>query len=244
MTLTDINNKITHDITLAKRRAKREMTKKGFVNVSGEIMQYNPMTTSFIKVSDKDTVMFFNWIIGTHWGTMNPGNIIDYLKEQLPNLAASDVNNFTSYVKQSQIVINENKIQELMTNAIADNEVFTNKDIDFKGKLNLQSELIILRNNNIFSDGDFLLFKLTDGEFKRVTADDVYQLLRKNIGTENTKLVLQYVKNHWRSYADSLTNISQLYNLLWEKQLKEDTLSQCKPGFDNVMGVISSYGGK
>ena len=244
MTIKEINNKITHDITLAKRRAKREMTKKGFVIVDDDIMQYNPMTTKFNKVNDEDAIQFFNWIIGTHWGTMSPGNIIDYLTEQLPKLTAIDVNEFVAYVEQSKVIIDEDLIQELMTKAIADNELFTNKDIDFKGKLNLQSELMILRNNNIYSDGDFALFKLTNGALERVTADNVYSLLREHIGTENTKLVLQYVKNHWRSYADSLTNVNKLYNLLKQKQLKEDTLTSCKPGYDNVMGIISNYGGK
>ena len=101
-----------------------------------------------------------------------------------------------------------------MKEAIKDNDLYKNINADFKGKLNLQSELMVLRNNDIYSDGKFALFKLTDGAFERVTAKDVYHLLRNNIGTENTKLVLQYVKNHWWSYIDNLTNVKKLYNLL------------------------------
>ena len=32
MSVTEINKKIIHDIELSKKRAKREMTKNGFVN--------------------------------------------------------------------------------------------------------------------------------------------------------------------------------------------------------------------
>ena len=244
MTIKEINDKINHDITLAKRRAKREMTKKGFVNVDGMIHQYNPMTINFHPVKEADVVQYFNWIIGTSWGTLSPGNIIDYLKEQLPKITEIDINRFVTYVEQSQVIIDEKLIKELMTKAIADNEVFSNKDIDFKGKLNLQTELIILRNNNIFSDGDWKLYKLEDGEFKRIKVNEVFNLFRQTIGTENTKLVLQYVKNHWKTYADSLTNVKKLTMLLYQKNRKEDTMISCKQGYDNVMEVISSYGGK
>ena len=244
MDITQINDSINHDILLSKRRAKREMTKKGFVTVDGNLMQYNPMMTKFIPVNNEDLIQYFNWIIGTSWQTLSPGNIIVYLKEQLPNFTEKDINNFTAYVEQSQLVIDEDLIQELMKKAIADNEVYKNTKADFKGKLNLQTELIVLRNNDIYSDGDWKLFKLEDGDFTRIKANGLLTLFRQTIGTENTKLVLQYVKNHWQSYVDSLTNVNKLTKLLMQKNRKENTLTECKPGYDEVMKIISNYGGK
>lgn len=244
MTVKNINDKIIHDITLAKRRAKREMTKKGFVNIDGSINQYNPVTTSFLPVFDSDVVNHFNWITGTTWNTISDVGIVEYLQEQLPKLTTNDVRDFTSYIQQNKVVINEEAIQDLMTKAIKDNEVYTNPKADFKGKLNIQSELIILRNNNIYCDGNFRLFQLKDNEFTTYSNKDVLQLFRQTIGTEDTRLVMQYVKNHWRTYSDSLTNVSELLKLLNEKKLKEETLNTCKKGYDEVMSIISNYGGK
>lgn len=244
MAITEINNKINHDILLSKRRAKREMAKKGFVNVDGIIMQYNPMTSTFIAVDNEDVIQYFNWIIGTHWQTLNPGNIIEYLQKELPKITKNDLNRFTSYIEQSQVTINEELINDLMKKAIQDNELYKNTNGDFKGKLNLQAELTVLTNNDIYSDGNYRLFKFKDGNFKRVTADDVLELFRSTIGTEDTRLVLHYVKNHWRTYVDSLTDISVLYRLAKEKQFKEDTLKESEDGYNKVLSIISSYGGK
>ena len=243
-TITQINDKINHDIKLSKRRAKREMTKKGFVNVDGTIMQYNPNNTTFITMDNDNVVTYFRWITGTLWGTGNSNSIINYLQSELPELTAKDVNDFTSYIRQSNIVINEELIQDLTKKAIADNEVYKNPNADFKGKLNLQSELMVLRNNDIFTDGDFKLYRLKDGKFERFTAHDVLGLFRSVIGTENTKLVMQYVKNHWSSYIDSLTDVKKLLFLLKQKNIKETTMQDAKPGFETVMQVIASYGGK
>lgn len=242
--ITQINDKINHDILLAKRRAKREMTKKGFVNVDGTIMQYNPMTTGFVEVNNLDAEDYFNWIIGTSWQTLMPGDIIKYLQSELPNLAPKDVEDFTKYITQSQVIINEEAIQDLTKKAIQDNELYKNTKADFKGKLNLQSELIVLRNNDIYTDGDFKLYRLKDGKFERYTIHDVLGLFRSAIGTEDTRLVMQYVKNHWKSYIDNLTNIKSLLFLLKQKEIKETTMQDAKPGFETVMQIIASYGGK
>lgn len=243
-TITQINDKINHDITLAKRRAKREMTKKGFVNVDGTIMQYNPGAINFVKMDEMQVVDYFNSIIGTSWNTLTPGNIINYLQSELPNFTAKDVEDFTKYITQSQVVINEELIQDLTKKAIADNDLYKNTKADFKGKLNLQSELMVLRNNDIFTDGDFKLFRLKDGKFERYTIHDVLGLFRSTIGTENTKLVMQYVKNHWKSYIDSLTNVKSLLFLLHQKEIKETTMQEAEPGYNEVLKVIASYGGK
>ena len=244
ITITDINDKIKHDITLAKRRAKREMTKKGFVNVDGTIMQYNPGVTGFIDVNNVEVVNYFNWIIGTSWQTLTPGNIIDYLKAELPKLTKKDISDFAAYVQQSQVVINEELIQDLMKEAIKDNDLYKNINADFKGKLNLQSELMVLRNNDIYSGGNMRLYHLKDGKFERFTAHDVLGLFRSTIGTENTKLVMQYVKNNFGTYSDNLTNVKVLLRLLKQKNKKESTLKSTEPGYNEVLSIIASYGGK
>lgn len=244
MSITEINNNINHEILLSKRRAKREMTKKGFVNVDGNIMQYNPVSTTFIAVNNEDLIHYFNWIIGNHWQTLTPGNIIDYLKNELPKISKIELNQFNSYIQQSKVTINEELITDLLEKAIQENDIYKNTKVDFKGKLNLQSELTVLRNNDIYSDGKSALFKMEDGTFKAVKSDKVFELLRKTIGTEDTKLVLFYVKNQWKIYVKNLTNISRLYKLIKEKEVKEYTLKESEPGYKNVLSIIANYGGK
>ena len=69
---------------------------------------------------------------------MSPGNIIDYLKSELPKLTKDDVNNFIAYVQQSQITINEELINDLMKESIQNNELYKNTNVDFLRIVNTQ----------------------------------------------------------------------------------------------------------
>ena len=55
---------------------------------------------------------------------------------------------------------------------------------------------------------------------------------------------MQYVKNHWKSYIDNITNVKNLLFLLKQKEIKETTMQEAEPGYNEVLKVIASYGGK
>ena len=242
-----IDDTITSKFEKDHKKAVKKMAKSGFVSVDGVICQYAPGNNTFAKIGAGYCNGVYNHILhslGNYWGILTMVDVTNLLKNELPNITENDAKDFKKYLEQSKVVINEKSIKDLMKKAIQDNDTFKNQDADLKGKLNLQSELMVLRNNDIYSDGDFNLFKLEDGKFKRYTANDVFTLFRSTIGTENTKLVLQYVKNHWRTYADSLTNVKLLVDKIKEKEFKETTLNMSEPGFKNVLEIISNYGGK
>jgi len=239
--ITEINDKIFTNYNKEQKKAVRSITKNGFVNVDGNFMQYNPRAKEFVKVTDEFILQVLFNSMGNNWSFVSANERLETLKSELPNLTTKDVEDFKTYMQWIDVPIDSALIKELMDKAIAENELYKNTKADFKSKLNLQSELIVLRNNDIFTDNDFRLFHLKEGKLERYTVHDVLGLFRSTIGTENTKLVMQYVKNHWKSYIDSLTNVKKLLFLLKQKEEKETTMKDAKPGFEKCLKVVSKY---
>ena len=181
---------------------------------------------------------------GNYWNLLNPGEIIDLLQNVLPKVNQQDANDFVKYNEQSQVIINEELIQDLTKDAIDENKQLQRLDIDFTGKKDLISQITVLRNNDIFTDNQRRLYCFKDGKFLRYTSHDILGLLNSAISTSDKYFTIQEVKNHFQDYSDNLTDVTKLIELLRIKQYKEDILTDCKPGFENILKVISKYGGK
>ena len=243
--VTAINDNITNNYDKDKKKTIRKMIKSGFVTVDEDICQYAPNGV-FNRVSDEYVTGIFNNIlssIGNHWNLLNQMQVIDLLQSELPNITEKDARDFGFYLEQSQVIINEELIQDLLKNAFNENKTLQ-RDMDFKGKKDLVSQITVLRNNDIFTDNKRRLYKYKDGKFLRYTSNDILGVLNDAIATDDIYLVIGEIKNNFIHYNQNLTDITKLYELMRIKEYKEITLKECKPGFDKVMKIISKYGGK
>ena len=243
--ITTINDNITNIYDRDKKKTIRKMIKSGFLTIDGNICQYNPNGTFTRLTDDYVTGVYGNIITsnGNYWDLINQMQVIELLQNELPSITKIDADNFKNYVEQSQVIINEELIQDLLKDALNENKELK-RDIDFTGKKDLVSQITVLRNNDIFTDNQRRLFKYKDGKFLRYTSNDIIGVLNDVIGTDDSYFVIGEVKNNFIHYNQNLTDVTKLVELMRIKELKESTLKNCKPGFDKVMKIISKYGGK
>ena len=241
-----INDNIITNFEKDHKKIIRRMAKSGFVSVDGVICQYSPGNNRFIKIS----AGYYNGVyhdilhsLGNYWGILTMVDVGELLKKELPNITEKDANDFKLYSEQSQVIINEELIQDLLKDALNENKELK-RDMDFTGKKDLVSQITVLRNNDIFTDNRRRLYKFKDGKFLRYNSNDIQGVLSKDIPTDDFYFVIGRVKNNFENYADNLTDVTKLIELMRIKQYKIDTMADCKPGFDKVMKIISKYGGK
>jgi len=239
MSIKEINDKIFTNYNKDQKKAVRSITKNGFVNVDGTFKQYNPKAKEFVNVTNDYLLQVLFNSMGNNWSFVSENERLEVLKNELPNLTTKDVEDFKTYLQWIDVQIDSALIKELMDNAIAENETFKT-DQEFKGKYDLISQMLILRNNDIFTNGNFLL-KLEDGKFKVVQSDYIRELLNDIIASPGDNIHLQWVKNNFRNYLDNLTDISELYELLLERDKRAKMITESKPGFEKCLKVVSKY---
>jgi len=239
MSIKEINDKIFTNYNKDQKKAVRSITKNGFVNVDGTFKQYNPKAKEFVNVTNDYLLQVLFNSMGNNWSFVSANERLEVLKNELPNLTTKDVEDFKTYLQWIDVQIDSALIKELMDNAIAENETFKT-DQEFKGKYDLISQMLILRNNDIFTNGNFLL-KLEDGKFKVVQSDYIRELLNDIIASPGDNIHLQWVKNNFRNYLDNLTDISELYELLLERDKRAKMITESKPGFEKCLKVVSKY---
>lgn len=237
--VNQINETILNNLEKDKKKVSRKLTKMGFVNVDGNINRYSPLQSGFIPVSNEDIMKEFTMLLDNTWAVVNGAVIKDSLTDMLPRLTAKDVQDFKMYNQWVNVHIDTELIKELMDNAMKDNASFKGGN-DFKGKYNLVSQILILRKNNIFSNGK-VLFKLEDGKFIVIKANGVRELLNSEIVVTGDNIPLQLVKNNFRSYLDNLTDVKELVELMAKRDKKTSILSKTKPGYEKVLKIISKY---
>ena len=242
-----INDDIITQYEKDSKKTIRRMTKNGFVSIDGVIKQYNPHNNRFIEIGAGYYNAVYNDLLkslGNYWGILSPMNAENLLKKELPNITEKDANDFAKYQEQSQVVINEELIQDLLKEAINENKELQRLNADFKGKKDLVSQITVLRNNDIFTDNKKRLFKLKDGEFLRYASNDIRGVLNNSIAADDISFNIHEVKNNFHIYNDNLTDITKVHKLLKIKQHKIDVMTECKPGFEKVLKIIAKYGGK
>lgn len=239
MELKEINDKIFTNYNKDQKKAVRSITKNGFVNVDGTFKQYNPKAKEFVNVTNDYLLQVLFNSMSNNWSFVSANERLEVLKNELPNLTTKDVEDFKTYVQWIDVPIDSALIKELLDNAIAENETFKT-DQEFKGKYDLISQMLILRNNDIFTNRDFLL-KLEDGKFKVVDSKYIRELLNDIIASPGDNIPIQWVKNNFRNYLDNLTDISELYELLLERDERAKMITESKPGFEKCLKVVSKY---
>lgn len=239
-----INDNLITSVEKDSNKAVRKMSKKGLVTIDGAINQYNPGMARFTPANENEILNQFYNLIDHTWGLLSPQQILQQVKMGLPNITEKDANDFVKYNEQSQVIINEELIQDLLTNAINENKELQRLNDNFKGKKDIVSQITVLRNNDIFTDNKRRLFKLKDGEFLRYASNDIMGVLNTNIAADDIYFNIHEVKKNFITYNENLTDITKVYESMRIKQYKEKTLTNCKPGFEKVLKIISKYGGK
>ena len=239
-----INDNLVISVEKDSKRAVRKMSKQGLVTIDGVINQYNPSMVKFTPANENEILNQFYKLMDHTWGLLSPQQILQQVKMGLPSITTKDANDFARYQEQSQVVINEELIQDLLKEAIQDNKQLQNLNVDFKGKKDLVSQITVLRNNDIFTDNKRRLFKLKDGEFLRCASNDIMGILNTDIAADDISFNIHEVKNNFHTYNENLTDITKVHKLLKIKQHKIDVMTECKPGFEKVLKIIAKYGGK
>ena len=234
-----INETILNNLEKDKKAVSRKLTKKGFINVDGNIKRYNPLSSDFVLINQADISAAFTQLLDNTWAVIDDNAINETLTERLPKLTQKDIEDFKQYDIWVNTTIDTELIKDLMNRAIKDNSSFKS-DNDFKGKYDLVSQMLILRNNDVFSNGKVLL-KLEDDKFTPFKSDKVRELLNKEIVGNGKNIPLQLLKNNYKSYVDNLTDIKQLSELTQMRDKKASILSETKPGYEKVLKVISKY---
>ena len=236
-----ISRTILDNLEVNKSELIEDMSKNGFVSVDGTIKQYVPGMYTFIPINDSELKRYINQSIKNRWSSISDNRIIINLKEELPQLTESEILHFNAYIKQYQVEINEDEINQELTEAINKNNQLQNFDIDFKGNKDILNQLIILRNNNIFTADINRLFKFKNGKFERFTSNDVMGLLNDKIATDEIYFRPQEIKNNWNIYVDSLTDVTKVKKQLRQKEKKETTLKEYESEYKEVLKVIKTY---
>lgn len=234
-----INDKIITNYDKDQKKAIRSITKNGFVNVDGKFMQYNPKLNEFVPITNEYILKVLFNSMGNNWGFVSSNELIEVLKNDLPNITAKDIEDFKLYVQWVNIQIDNDLIQELLDKAIKDNNSFKSNN-DLKGKYDLITQMMVLRNNDVFSNGNYL-FKFKDDNFKIIKSNDVRDLLNDTIVVNDDNIQLQLIKNNYKSYLNNLTDIKELLELIRKRDEKARILSNTEQGFKEVMKIINKY---
>ena len=239
MEIAEINDKITTNVTKDSKKSIRNLIKNGYATIDGVFYQYNPTLTDFERVNDSDVIAEYHRHTTNSWNIQSNAELTVLLKEALPTFTSTEVNQFKNYIRQSQIKIDNAKINRLMKSAIQEND--SNKyDKDFKGRYNLTSQILVLHNNDIFSVNRNVLVQLVDGEFKRITSEDLKSILNNAIADDH-KIMLQEIKNNFQLYTDNLINVEELYDLIQQKQIKESVMKESKGSYEKVIKTMEKY---
>lgn len=235
-----ISNNILDTFGKDKKKLVRQLSKMGFVVVDDVIQQYNPVTHNFGSIDDNEIMQYVNKHISNKWG-MNNSAFISMLKNELPRFHLTEISNYRTYVQQSQIIINEDLIESELKRVLSENKELQRLDTDFKGKTNLESQLSILRNHNVFSvPKRARLFRYKDNEFQRYTSHDVVGLFNDVIAIDDIIFNTHAIKNNWRIYVDNLTDVSKLVRELKTKQKKESLMNSYESDYQNVLKYIKT----
>ena len=148
-----ISGKICENLDQQKKQLIDDFKLNGFVNVDGVLQQYNPVTYSYNTISDAELKQYITKSIQNKWSIISDNQLIKLLEKELPYLKQSEVNNYSNYIKQHKISINEAELEMQISDAINENKETQNLNANVKGRKNLMNELQVLRNENIFVTG-------------------------------------------------------------------------------------------
>ena len=240
MEITEINDNITSNVGKEVKKAVRQMGKTGYINADGNIYKYIPRTSTFQPVDPNQTVQKFYDFYTPRWDVVSDVRILETIKANLPAISVSDIEEFNLYCRFAQIPVNENFIDKAIKTALEDNNSYKNIEADFTGKYDIASQLLILRNNDVFSNNMFL-FQYSDGSFNRLSNEDILNIFIKEMGNSNKELTLLFVKKNFKLYLRELTQCAELLNQSIEKDKKYRIMKENQKGFDKVMKIVSKY---
>ena len=235
-----VSGKICENLDQQKKQLIDDFKLNGFVNVDGALQQYNPVTYSYNPISDVELKQYINKSIQNKWSILSDNQLIKLLENELPYLKQSEVNNYSNYIQQHKISINDAELEQQISDAINENKETQNLKMKSKGKKNLMVELQLLRNNNIFV-AKRNLYQYRDGSFNRFTSADVMKLFNTEIGNKEIHFVPQEIKNNWSNFTSNLIDITPVINTLKIKQKRDDTLSICENDYKKVVKIVKQY---
>ena len=240
-----VSGKICENLDQQKKQLIDDFKLNGFVNVDGALQQYNPVTYSYNTISDAELKQYINKSIQNKWSILSDNQLIKLLENELPYLKQSEVNNYSNYIQQHKISINEAELEMQISDAINENKETQNLNANVKGRKNLMNELQVLRNENIFVTGVNgkvrVLYQYKEGIFHKITSADLVSIFNDKIGNEEIHYIPQEIKNRWKILTDNLIDITPIIETLRIKQKRDDTLSICENDYKKVVKIVKQY---
>lgn len=240
-----VSGKICENLDQQKKQLIDDFKLNGFVNVDGALQQYNPVTYSYNPISDVELKQYINKSIQNKWSILSDNQLIKLLENELPYLKQSEVNNYSNYIQQHKISINDAELEQQISDAINENKETQNLNANVKGRKNLMNELQVLRNENIFVTGVNgkvrVLYQYKEGIFHKITSADLVSIFNDKIGNEEIHYIPQEIKNRWKILTDNLIDITPIIETLRIKQKRDDTLSICENDYKKVVKIVKQY---
>jgi hypothetical protein len=237
-----ISKTIIDNVDENRKELSKEMSKNGFVSVDGIIRQYNPVSYDFVDVTNDVLMQHINSCIKNRWSFISDNQIINALKEELPQLTAVEVDNFKAYMEQYQMEINTDILEDGLKEVLQEYEQYNGLEVKIKNGRDVTNQLIIMKQNHIFANlQSRYLFKYKDGKFQIYNLNDLMGLFNTYLANEDVRIKPSDVQRNRKTYLESLTDIQYIMKEYRKNETREDTLKAYAEDYKKVLKLLKEY---
>ena len=237
-----ISKTIVDNVDENRKELSKEMSKNGFVSVDGIIRQYNPISYDFVNVTDDVLNTHINNCIKNRWTFLSDNQIINALKEELPQLTAAEVKNFKAYMEQYQVEINTDILEAGLKEVLQEYEQYNSLEVKIKDGRDVTNQLIIMKQNRIFANlQSRYLFKYKDGKFQIYNLNDLMGLFNTYLADEDIRIKPSDVQRNRRTYLESLTDVQYIMKEYRKNETRENTLKEYAEDYKKVLKLLKEY---
>ena len=238
--IKEINKNIVSNVDKEVKKAVKQMGKVGFVNIDGSIYRYDVGTSNFVEADPQETIKKFYNFYTPRWDIVSNARIKELLLDNVPGFTSEQIHQFNKYANAEKIIINNELIKDELKKVLDENNSYKNTNLNLKGKFDIASQLLVLRNKDIFTDGVHL-YEYKYRNFTRIHLNDLMRILNKELATNTIRFDVKMVNKYKDNYRSDLSNAKLIIRLLREKQRKETTIKDCQQSYDKVLKVVDKY---
>lgn len=239
-TITEINQKLETNYKHDLKQFVEQLRSKGFIILVDDaenkhIYNYNVRLCEFVKSTAYNSIVAIvdamqKEITNYYAIQLDYSFYMDIVNDILPNITVDELNAFYHYNKAKKNIANEKELKKdfnELKNVIKDRTRKINSTND-----DVFEQMQVLVNNGIvsanvgegfFTKIKYYQFNKKNNVFDEVTAEDIQQLLQKELKLDlNIRVIQKHMSKDWKTYGvNSQLPVKWNANLKYQKQIYE-----------------------